>query len=209
MKSPEVLPRRFGGVFFLLAVLLLLASCGPRDPQEAKLKEFAKEPAALLILDMQNVYLPVYRQSILIQTIAKLRISADEAGIPVVYIRQTSAGLPADSKSLAIHPALKPREGETVIDKERPSAFYNTNLEEVLLFQNIKTLIVTGIATPHCYAATVIDGASRGFNIIIPEKGHSTAEPNAKTLIEAYNARWAEKENMAVVPAERITIKKQ
>ena len=58
-------------------------------------------------------------------------------------------------------------EGDLEIIKKRYSAFYKTNLEEILSAAEIKQLILCGINTHACVRMTAIDAFQRDFEIVI------------------------------------------
>ncbi|MDP2661901.1 MAG: isochorismatase family protein [Dehalococcoidia bacterium] len=76
-------------------------------------------------------------------------------------------GLPGPSKIVEV---LEPMEGETIIEKLRPSAFFCTDLVNLLVFHEVDTLIVTGMVTSGCVRATVVDAFSYNYRVIIPEE---------------------------------------
>jgi ureidoacrylate peracid hydrolase len=112
-----------------------------------------------------------------------------KAGIPVIYTRYT---LRADYKDggllTQIYPALKdlnamvvgtpdweivdelaPQAGDTIIDKQRYSAFYNTSLEVLLRALETTLLVVTGVTTNICVESTVRDAFFRDFKVTVLE----------------------------------------
>jgi maleamate amidohydrolase len=66
-------------------------------------------------------------------------------------------------------PAVEPIEGEPVISRPRASAFFDTHLANRLHHEGIDTLIVAGMTTSGCVRATVVDGHSSNFRMIVPE----------------------------------------
>ena len=65
---------------------------------------------------------------------------------------------------------LAPAPGELVLEKKRFSAFFGTPLLSHLVSLGIDTLIVTGGSTSNCVRATVVDGASFDFRVVIPHE---------------------------------------
>lgn len=65
---------------------------------------------------------------------------------------------------------IKPMEREVVLQKRRPSAFFGTNLVDMLIFHRVDSLIITGISTSGCVRASVVDAFSYNFRIAIPEE---------------------------------------
>ncbi len=63
----------------------------------------------------------------------------------------------------AIVPTLSPREGELVVRKTVPSAFFRTPLAEWLSQRGVQTLVVAGAVTSGCVRASVVDAMQYGF----------------------------------------------
>ena len=62
------------------------------------------------------------------------------------------------------------RDYDIVMNKRMASAFFETNLGSLLTFHKVDTVIVTGGSTSGCVRATVVDGLSRSFRMIVPEE---------------------------------------
>jgi nicotinamidase-related amidase len=67
----------------------------------------------------------------------------------------------------AIVDEVAPIAGEPVIDKPGKSAFYATNLDDLLRSQGITNLLVMGVTTDVCCTATVIAANDRGYHAIV------------------------------------------
>jgi nicotinamidase-related amidase len=152
---------------------------------------FGKKPA-ILVIDMSKAFNdPAYGvggdQTEAVNAIAGLLPVARRLGVPVVFT--TMAYLPDgsdlgifgkkipalaelrldDPAAVSIDDRITPVSGEFVINKKCASAFFGTNLLPLLVKNRIDTLIVTGCSTSGCIRATVIDGASNGFRVIVPQ----------------------------------------
>ena len=66
-----------------------------------------------------------------------------------------------------IIPELYPAPGEPVIDKPGKGAFYQTDLELMLKYREIDTLLVCGVTTEVCVNTTVREANDRGFRCIV------------------------------------------
>ena len=64
---------------------------------------------------------------------------------------------------------LTPIDGEVVLRKTAPSAFWGTPLVGHLISLGVDTLVVAGESTSGCVRATVVDGKSSRFRVLIPE----------------------------------------
>lgn len=64
---------------------------------------------------------------------------------------------------------VAPEPGEWVIEKHTFSGFHGTELDRVLRFRGIRTLVMTGVATNVCVESTLRDGYFNGYYIVMPE----------------------------------------
>lgn len=65
--------------------------------------------------------------------------------------------------------SISPQEGDIVVNKLRFSAFYKTDLDQVLRRLGIDTVFVTGISTMWCVFLTAADALSNDFRAVIVE----------------------------------------
>ena len=54
--------------------------------------------------------------------------------------------------------------------KKMPSAFFETQLQSLLVFHQCDTLVLTGGSTSGCIRATGVESLSRGYRTIVPEE---------------------------------------
>jgi len=120
--------------------------------------------------------------------IARLLESARERRIPIVYttvaygerervsaramLRKMPASLAIEpgSRWVEIDERVAPREGEPVITKVFPSAFFGTTLASYLTGLGCDSLIVTGASTSGCVRATAVDAVSHGLQVAVPRE---------------------------------------
>lgn len=74
------------------------------------------------------------------------------------------------SPRAALDPRLEIGKADIVMKKRMASAFFETNLASLLVFHRIDTVMVTGGSTSGCVRATVVDGLSHGYRMIVPEE---------------------------------------
>jgi maleamate amidohydrolase len=114
----------------------------------------------------------------------RLQEAARRSGAPVIYTnvvydRRGSNGGRFFQKSMVLQhfiegsamgawpDALKVADGELVISKQYPSAFFGTSLASTLTSWGVDTLIHAGLSTSGCVRATCVDCCSHGFIPII------------------------------------------
>ena len=54
--------------------------------------------------------------------------------------------------------------------KKMPSAFFETQLQSLLVWHQVDTVILTGGSTSGCIRASAVDSLSRGYRTIVPEE---------------------------------------
>ena len=124
--------------------------------------------------------------------IQKLLAGAREVGIPVIHITMLDAdgmlgwseaahrdtfSVPSDPAMLQrwrrrteIVDEVAPIPGELTLRKSAPSAFSGTPLIGQLNYLGVDTLLVAGESTSGCVRATVVDGTTHRFRMIVVEE---------------------------------------
>ncbi len=96
---------------------------------------------------------------------------------------------------------LKPSEDEFVLNKNRPSAYYNTGLENWLKENNLKQLIICGVTTSICVETTTRDLSQEDYRVVIASDAVNELEADRhevalKTL--AFGFAWVEESNQII-----------
>lgn len=161
---------------------------------------------ALIVIDMQNAFLKEEWSLGIAESQAPFAAAlpgsvalveaARAAGVPVIYTRY--AYLPGNEDQLdptgraegaVVEPRLvegtvdieivdelAPIDGEIVIDKSRPSAFYGTRLEPYLTARGIRSVVICGVTTNICVETTARDASQRGYKTYVIEDAVGEAE---------------------------------
>ena len=66
---------------------------------------------------------------------------------------------------------IKPQPDDIVIQKGKPSAFFATPLASYLVELGVDSLIVVGTTTSGCVRASVVDGCTYRYRMIVVEEG--------------------------------------
>lgn len=77
------------------------------------------------------------------------------------------AALTEDNPLGQIVPELDVREGEFIVRKTQPSAFFGTGFLPWLIQHRVDTLFVTGCTTSGCVRATVVDAVSNNYRTVV------------------------------------------
>ncbi len=153
---------------------------------------FEIENSALLVLDMQNVFLSpsshaYIPSSIVIKPIINSLINYFENhGRPVIFTRHITSEDEKDLMSkwwkspISLDDPLSSTSSDLqigssdVLIKNKYSAFINTNLEEILRKKTIKQVLITGVMSHLCCESTAREAFMRNFEVFYIIDGTAT-----------------------------------
>jgi len=147
---------------------------------------FDMRKPALIVIDMLNDFLTKWEcvdRERLISDLNELVEIMRKVSLPIIWIRQEfepdlSDAFP-EMRAKNIHTAIKGTAGcqidsrlniaptDIVIVKKRYSAFYGTNLDEVLAQLRPDGIVIAGINTHACVRTTVVDAYQRDWPIVL------------------------------------------
>jgi len=104
------------------------------------------------------------------------------------------------SEWVELDPRLEVKPDDIVMEKHFASAFFGTELDAHLKAQHIDTVIVTGLTTSGCVRASVVDGVSYGYHIIVPADAVAdrAVQPHESSLFDL-DVKYAD-----VVPSSAV-----
>lgn len=161
-----------------------------------------KSEVALLLIDVINDFefetgaqllksaLPMARK------LAALAERARKAAVPVIYVNDNFGKWQSDLKKILQHclrsnvrgkpiaKLLRPSKDDYFVLKPKHSGFYSTNLDILLKYLEVKTLIITGVTADICVLFTANDAYMRDFDLFIPADcvASNTAAENKHAL---------------------------
>ncbi|NOZ76324.1 MAG: cysteine hydrolase [Euryarchaeota archaeon] len=148
------------------------------------LKDFVNEDGRLVVPGAGELIGPINRQ------IRKVR----EGGGLVIFVcdahdrddREFRVWPPhaiEGTRGAEVIDELDRQSGDPIIKKKRYSAFYNTDLEEVLEAHGVDHLLLAGVLTDICVMHTAVDAAMRDYRVTVLEDCVKSASEEAH--------RWA------------------
>jgi nicotinamidase-related amidase len=155
---------------------------------------------ALLVIDMQaglfGADSPRHDAEGVVERINAVARAVRREGGAVIFVQHD--GPPGDvfepgREGWEMLPSLEREEGDLVVHKSACDAFYRTDLAETLRKHGATRLIVTGCATDFCVDTTVRAAASRDYDVVVVEDGHTTADRphvDAVSVIRHHNWVW-------------------
>jgi len=105
---------------------------------------------------------------------------ARDAKIPIIYANDAHLLDDEDfklwpphaiigTKGAMVVDELRPTVDDFIVEKRKYSAFWETNLEDLLKKLEVDTVVLVGVATEICVRHTAADAFYRGFKIIVPK----------------------------------------
>jgi nicotinamidase-related amidase len=129
---------------------------------------------ALIVIDVQNEYftgaLPITYPGGHLDKITQTMDTAHAKGIPLIVVQHTESApdtsfFKRDSPEWQIHPQVRDRPYDLLIEKNLPGCFTGTSLEEWLKERNIDTLVIAGYMTHMCCDTTARQAMHLGMNV--------------------------------------------
>lgn len=129
---------------------------------------------ALLVIDVQNEYftggLPITHPENSLEKIVTVMDTAYQNEIPIVTVQHSSPQ--ADAKTFRrgshgwqLQPQIAKRPYDLLLEKQMPSSFAGTNLEQWLRDRGVDKVVICGYMTQMCCDSTSRDACHRGFGV--------------------------------------------
>jgi nicotinamidase-related amidase len=147
----------------LLMIDFARAYFAPESPLYAGV-EGARDTAAQLLDTARQQAVPVFH------TRVEYQPGGADGGVffqKIAALKVFETGSPLG----AFESPLEPAQGETVITKQYPSAFFGTDLAARLKAAGIDTLVICGLSTSGCVRASAVDAICHGFVPVIVREG--------------------------------------
>lgn len=77
---------------------------------------------------------------------------------------------------------IAPQDGDILVPKKHPSAFFGTPLVSYLVDKGVDSLIVTGCSTSGCVRGTVVDGFAYNYRVTVPQECVYDRSPTAHAV---------------------------
>jgi ureidoacrylate peracid hydrolase len=182
---------------------------------------------ALLLIDLQNDFLhpdgwyakkgiDISHMRRVIGPARELLAAARAAGVAVVWTRHgfrdgrdagsfiqrrpflREGGLRLGTWGFDIYEEFEPAAEDWLVEKSRLSAFFETKLDTVLRALHAETILIGGVLTNQCIAATSKDASFRDYTPIVVEEATGTTLPHLhEPALEMVRVGWGEVRGVA------------
>lgn len=131
----------------------------------------------LLLIDIQNDYFPggnmeLHQMEAAADKASQLLALFRKRNWPIIHVQHLSVRPNATffipgTQGAEIHTAVFPLKEETIVQKNFPNSFRQTNLEEILQAQNINHLVICGAMSHMCIDTTTRAANDLGYLITL------------------------------------------
>ncbi len=131
---------------------------------------------ALLIIDIQNDFFTGGAMPLVDATSAAINAellmqSFRNRELPVIFVRhqetRPGAEFLCSASGSDFHAPVRPQPGEKVVTKHTQNSFCGTDLNAYLKSERITDIVVCGMTTHNCVAATVRAARDLGYNVTV------------------------------------------
>jgi nicotinamidase-related amidase len=180
--------------FSCLAVLLagLFVSCEKEQPGTNTVPTASFRPA-LLVVDIQNEYLPVMDQKDVGPGMEAINAVIDtfrKHQYPVIRVHHTEIGQgPAPGTEAFEFPKTVPvTADDPLIIKNHPSAFTKTSLDSLLKARGCNAVYVCGLSAVGCALATYFGAMDRGYDTYMVREAIISHDVNYTNMVRNFTA---------------------
>jgi ureidoacrylate peracid hydrolase len=203
-----------------------------RDPFETTSWRLVPRRTVLVNIDLQNDFLhadgwyaksdiDISHMQRVIEPVERLVAACRERSVPVVWTLHGTHGVEDGGPFMELRPVLRdgglragtwgyeilaelqPQAEDRFVEKNRLSAFFQTNLELVLRGLGAETVLITGVLTNQCVGATCKDALFRDFKPIVVEETTGTTLPHLHgPAIEMIRVGWGQVNTLEQTLAE-------
>ncbi|MFC6177649.1 cysteine hydrolase family protein [Companilactobacillus huachuanensis] len=152
---------------------------------------------ALVIIDMQRALQYSYNFDGLIHSINDRIFSYRQDNLPIIFIQHNDQDLVRGSELWNLSGKLDKQKEDIVVEKTHANAFYQTNLNKILMQKGIRSIEVCGAQTEYCCNTTIIMAHGLGYKIFMEhdmtttfDNDYMTAEDTISFFENIWNQRF-------------------
>jgi nicotinamidase-related amidase len=179
----------------LFFMLVGFVSCWPLYGQSTDSTLATPFKPALLVIDIQNVYLPMMDQKEVAPAMEAINTLIDvfrQNNYPIVRVYHHELGQdPAPGTAAFAFPnTVNINEGDAQIIKNYPSAFQKTDLDNILKSKGVNSLYLCGLSATGCVLATYFGALEREYDVVMVKEAVMSNKADYTDMIRRITGAW-------------------
>ncbi|KRN95356.1 isochorismatase family protein [Companilactobacillus kimchiensis] len=147
----------------------------------------------LIVIDMQKALQYSYDFTGLVHKINHRIAAYRQANLPIIFIQHNDQDIVRGSDLWQLSGKLDKQKEDVVVEKFHPNAFYQTNLNKVLMQQGSRTIELCGAQTEYCCNASIVMAHGLGYKILMEHDMTTTFDNDymiAENTISFFEHIW-------------------
>ena len=170
----------------LVLIMSLILSLNFVFAQETEKKELKP---ALLVIDVQNVYIPWMDQSdkdVAFEYINATIALFEKYELPIikVYHQDKEWGPAEDSEEFKFAPEINVKDDYPMVIKHYGNSFNKTNLDEILTEKGVNTVFLCGLSATGCVLATYVGASDNDYKVFMIQNALLSANAEHTKYVE-------------------------
>ncbi|AYE39144.1 cysteine hydrolase family protein [Companilactobacillus zhachilii] len=148
---------------------------------------------ALIIVDMQKALQYSYNFNGLVHNINDRISQYRQSNKPIIFIQHNDQDVVRGSDLWQLSGKLDKQKEDIVVEKFHPNAFYQTNLNKVLMQNSVRSIELCGAQTEYCCNATIVMAHGLGYKIFMEHDMTTTFDNDymiAENTISFFENIW-------------------
>ena len=163
-----------------------LVMCGLSSAQDTKKKELKP---ALLVIDVQNAYIPMMDQSdkdLAFKYINGVIRLFEHYKLPVirVYHQDVNSGPDEKSEAFRFDPKIIVKDDYPMVIKHYGDSFNKTDLDKILKEKGVNTVFLSGLSATGCVLATYVGAENHDYNVFMIQNALLSPDAGQTDFIE-------------------------
>ncbi len=180
---------------FLYFMLAIFGCCRPLYGQQAEAAAATPFKPALLVIDIQNFYLPMMDQKEVAPALEAINTLIDvfrQNNYPVitVYHHEIDQDPAPGSEAFAFPKTVSITDDDPSVIKNHASAFQKTELDNLLKSRGVNALYLCGLSATGCVLATYFGALEREYDVVMVREAVMSAKADYTDMINNITGAW-------------------
>jgi nicotinamidase-related amidase len=182
------------GLFLLIMISVLVSGAAGSEKKAGKEQAAKRMKPALLVIDIQNAYLPMMDQAEKDQALKMINYAIGmfrQRGFSIIRIYHTDLkyGPKPDSDAFQFPESVAVKADDPMIIKNYGNAFKKTGLEKLLMEKGCNTVFLCGLSSVGCVISTYFGAIDLDFDaFLLKDTLISHKSKYTKSIEEIFNA---------------------